>query len=185
MNTSSSLHPIWFQVSFQWGMQWRAERTFIATLGDRTGVGFLLETLNGREKWSHPPLSHALQCFGSTSTLSNTVRGRNNGVCFPSINSAKKFCQDMFHFTLRAWLSLQSEECVKWHCGRQRGEKCCILIDGIWGDPGRWQGGLAPPGPVQWQKLRHVTIRADQLTDPELDWWDHFCWCTARWAAPR
>ena len=166
-------------------MQWRAERTFIATLGDRTGVGFLLETLNGREKWSHPPLSHALQRFGSTSTLSNTVRGRNNGVCFPSINSAKKFCQDMFHFTLRAWLSLQSEECVKWHCGRQRGEKCCILIDGIWGDPGRWQGGLAPPGPVQWQKLRHVTIRADQLTDPELDWWDHFCWCTARWAAPR
>ena len=103
-------------------MQWRAERTFIATLRDRTGVGFLLETLNGREKWSHPPLSHALQRFGSTSTLSNTVRGRNNGACFPSINSSKKFCQDMFHFTLRAWLSLQSEVCVKWHRGRQRGE---------------------------------------------------------------
>ena len=64
------------------------------------------------ERWSHPPLSHALQRFGSTSTLSNTVRGRNNGACFPSINSAKKFCQDMFHFTLRAWLSLQREECV-------------------------------------------------------------------------
>ena len=66
-----------------------------------------------RERWSHPPLSHALQRFGSTSTLSNTVRGRNNGVCFPSINSSKKFCQDMFHFTLRAWLSLQREVCVK------------------------------------------------------------------------